>query len=148
MTFGALNKYMDAATELGRNPVSNTRFSLSMEMSKLTRDGTAETVSRDQMLRRKWGQGKKKNPVQLTTGRFGNLTRLILTFALCVIMHGVRMLHSRIRGRPTTCTAVVTATVAADNVTSVSFKMRVLFKKRDSSQTKDSPLEAKVTFFS
>ena len=42
---------MDAAAELGRNSAS-TRFSLSMEMSRLTRDGTAEPVSRDQILRR------------------------------------------------------------------------------------------------
>ena len=41
---------MDAAAELGRNPAS-TRFSLSMEMSRLTRDGTAEPVSRGQILR-------------------------------------------------------------------------------------------------
>ena len=40
---------MDAAAELGRNSVS-ARFSLSMEMSRLTRDGTAEPVSRDQIL--------------------------------------------------------------------------------------------------
>ena len=47
---------MDAATELGRNSVS-TRFSLSMEMSRLKRDGTtAETVSLDQILRRERGQ--------------------------------------------------------------------------------------------
>ena len=48
---------MDAAAEIGRNPVSSTRFSLSMEMSRLTRDGTAEPVSRDQMLRHVRGQG-------------------------------------------------------------------------------------------
>ena len=36
---------MDAAAELGKNPVS-TRFSLSMEMSRLTRDGTAERLAR------------------------------------------------------------------------------------------------------
>ena len=47
---------MDAAAELGRNPVS-TRFSLSMEISRLTRDGTAEPVSRDQVLRHERGQG-------------------------------------------------------------------------------------------
>ena len=47
---------MDAAAELGRNPVS-TRFSLSMEMSTLTRDGTAEPVSRDQILRHARGKG-------------------------------------------------------------------------------------------
>ena len=45
---------MDAAAELGRNPVSTT-FSLSMEMSRLTRDGTAESVSRDQILRHERG---------------------------------------------------------------------------------------------
>ena len=47
---------MDAAAELWRNPVS-TRFSLSLEMSKLTRDGTAEPVPRDQILGRERGQG-------------------------------------------------------------------------------------------
>ena len=47
---------MDAAAELGRNPVS-TRFSLSMEMSRLTREETAEPVSRDQILRHARGQG-------------------------------------------------------------------------------------------
>ena len=35
----------------------STRFSLSMEMNRLTRDGTAEPVSRDQILRRQSGQG-------------------------------------------------------------------------------------------
>ena len=40
-----------AAAELKRNPVVITRFSLSMEMSRLTRDGTAEPVSQDQILR-------------------------------------------------------------------------------------------------
>ena len=38
---------MDAAAEIGRNPVS-----------RLTRDGTAKPVSRDQILRRERGQGK------------------------------------------------------------------------------------------
>ena len=52
---------MDAAAELGRNPVS-IRFSLSMEMSRLTRDGTAEPVSRDQILRHARGQGKSHFP--------------------------------------------------------------------------------------
>ena len=35
----------------------STRFSLSVEMSKLTRDGTAEPVSRDQILRREREKG-------------------------------------------------------------------------------------------
>ena len=65
------------------NEVSSTRFSLSMEMSRLTRDGTAEPVSRDQILRHARGQGSIIFPVQLTTSRIGNLTRLILTLAIC-----------------------------------------------------------------
>ena len=42
---------LDAAAELGRNPV------ISMEMSRLTRDGTAEPVSRDHILGHVRGQG-------------------------------------------------------------------------------------------
>ena len=52
---------MDAAAELGRNPVS-TRFSLSMEMGRLTRVGTAEPVPRDQILRHARGQGNINFP--------------------------------------------------------------------------------------
>ena len=37
-------------------------FSLSMEMSRLTRDGTAEPVSRDQILRHARGQGNVHFP--------------------------------------------------------------------------------------
>ena len=48
---------MDAAAELGRNLVSKHRFSLGMEMSRLTRNGTAGPVSRDQILRHAQGQG-------------------------------------------------------------------------------------------
>ena len=36
----------------------STRFSLSMEMSRMTLDGTAEPVSRDQILRRERGHGR------------------------------------------------------------------------------------------
>ena len=58
MAYGGSNKYLDAAAELGRNPVKvSTRFSLSMEMSRLTRDGTAKPVSGDQILRCERGQG-------------------------------------------------------------------------------------------
>ena len=52
---------MDAAAELGKNSVS-TRFSLSMEMSRLTRDGMAEPVSRDQILRHARGRGSISFP--------------------------------------------------------------------------------------
>ena len=49
---------MDATAELGRNPVSiSTRFSLSMNMCRLTLDEIVEPVSRDQILRRERGTG-------------------------------------------------------------------------------------------
>ena len=65
----------------------STKFSLSMEMSMLTRDKTAEPVSRDQILRRERGQSFFFFPVQLTTCRIGNLTRLIHTLAIYVTIH-------------------------------------------------------------
>ena len=58
-----------------------------MEMSRLTRDGTAEPVSRDQILRHARGQGNIIFPVQLTTSRIGNLTRLIHTLLYVMIIH-------------------------------------------------------------
>ena len=49
---------MDATAELRRNPVSKNQIEPEcMEMSRLARDGTAEPVSRDQILRRERGQG-------------------------------------------------------------------------------------------
>ena len=53
---------MDAAAKLGRIPVSKPIFSLSMEVSRLTPDGTAEPVSRDQIFRRERGQGNVDFP--------------------------------------------------------------------------------------
>ena len=41
----------------GGIPLVSMRFSLSMEMSRLTRDGTAEPVSHDRILRRGREQG-------------------------------------------------------------------------------------------
>ena len=49
---------MDAAAELGRNPVSKHQIQPEYgEMSRLLRDGTVEPVSRDQILRHARGQG-------------------------------------------------------------------------------------------
>ena len=52
-------------------------------MSKLTRDGTAEPVSRDQFFRREGDRDILIFPVRLTARRIGNLTRLIHTLAIC-----------------------------------------------------------------
>ena len=46
-------------------------------MSRLTRDGTAEPVSQDQILRCERGQRNLIVPVQLTAIRISNLARLI-----------------------------------------------------------------------
>ena len=58
MAFGGLNIYkLTPPLNTGGIPYVSTRFSQSIEMSRLTRDGTAEPVSRDQILRREGGQG-------------------------------------------------------------------------------------------
>ena len=74
---------MDAAAELGRNPVSKHQIQPEYGDEQAERDGTAETVSRDQILRHERGQGILIFPVQLTTSRIGNLTWLIHTLAIC-----------------------------------------------------------------
>ena len=56
-------------------------------MSRLTRDGTAEPVSRDQIPRHARGQGNTNFPVQMTTSRIGNLTRLIHTLLYVMTIH-------------------------------------------------------------
>ena len=56
-------------------------------MSRLTRDGMAEPVSRDQILRHARGQGNIIFSVQLTTSRIGNLTRLIHTLLYVMTIH-------------------------------------------------------------
>ena len=56
-------------------------------MNRLARDGTAEPVPRDQILRHVRGQGIFIFPVQLTTSRIGNLTRLIQTLLCAMTIH-------------------------------------------------------------
>ena len=60
-------------------------------MSRLTRDGTAEPVSRDQILRGERDRGILIFPVQLATCRLRSLlARLIHTLAICVTIHMTR----------------------------------------------------------
>ena len=65
-----------------------TRFSMSVEMSRLTRDGTLPKPSRETKF---LGTNADRKifmfPVQLTTSRTGNLTRLIHILAICVTIH-------------------------------------------------------------
>ena len=67
-------------------------------MSRLTRDGTAEPVSRDQILRHARGQGNIIFPVQLTTSRIGNLTRLIHTLLYVMTIH--TYIHTCVKHTP------------------------------------------------
>ena len=54
-------------------------------MSRLTRDGTAKPISRNQVFAR---TGARKNfPAQLTMDRIGNLTRLICTLLHLMTTH-------------------------------------------------------------
>ena len=55
---------MDAAAEIGKNPLSKHQIDSAWvcRVSRLTRDGTAEPVSRHQLLRRKQGQGNVHFP--------------------------------------------------------------------------------------
>ena len=63
-------------------------------MSRLTRDGTAEPVSRDQILRHARGQGDIIFPLQLTTSRIRNLTLLINTLLYVMTTHTYIHIHT------------------------------------------------------
>ena len=56
-------------------------------MNRLTRDETAEPISRDQIIRREKGQGNTDCSVPLTSSRIDSLVRLILALAICVTIH-------------------------------------------------------------
>ena len=64
-------------------------------MSRLERDGTAEPVSRDQILRRENDREIFIFPVQLTTCRISNLTRLIHNSCNFVTMHTYIYIHTK-----------------------------------------------------
>ena len=75
---------MDAAAELGRSPESKHQIQLEYgdeqgDAGRDCRTRLARLNSQAQTGTRK----KKKIPVQLTTSRIGNLTRLTLTLVIC-----------------------------------------------------------------
>ena len=72
------------ARKSGEIPRVSTKFDLSVENEQAGAGREAEPVSRDQILRRERGQDRFIFPVELTTSRIGNLTRLMYT-VLCVI---------------------------------------------------------------
>ena len=60
-------------------------FSLSVEMSRLTRDGTVEPVSRDHTLRHVRGEGNTNFPCSADHEQDWQLTRLIHTLFYVII---------------------------------------------------------------
>ena len=85
MAYGGLNKYMDAAAEPGRNPVS--KHQIQPEYGDEQADAGLDCRNR---LARPNSQARTRTgghlffSVQLTTSRTGNLTQLIHTLAICV----------------------------------------------------------------
>ena len=69
---------MDAAAELGRNPVSKHQVQPKYGDEQADADRTAEPFFRDQIFRRKRGQGKNHFPRSPDPSRISNLARLTL----------------------------------------------------------------------
>ena len=80
---------MDAAAELGRNPVSNHEIQPEYgdEQADAGRDCRTRLARPNSQARTRTGKYSFSLfifPVQLITSRIGNLTRLIRTLAICV----------------------------------------------------------------
>ena len=103
---------MDVTAELGRNPASKHR--IQSEYGDEQADRTAEPVSRDQILRHARGQGKIIFPVQLTTSRIGNLTRLIYTLLYVMTVH--TYIHTYTRSRVTLYYVIILRTSRSGKV--------------------------------
>ena len=83
MAYGGLNKEMDAAAELGRNPASNHQIQPECrdEQADAGRDCRTR-LARPNVLGANGDREKFMFPVQLITSRIGNHARLILTLAM------------------------------------------------------------------
>ena len=80
---------MDAAAELGRNPVCKHQIQPEYgdEQADAGRDCRARLARPNSQARTRTGEYGIIFPVQLTTCRTGSLTRLIHTLAICVTLH-------------------------------------------------------------
>ena len=67
----------------------STRFSQSLEMGRLTATGLPKPSREAKFLGANADREKLIFPLQLTTCRMGNFTRLIHTLAICVTIHNV-----------------------------------------------------------
>ena len=88
MAYGGFNQQMDAAAELGRNPVSKHQIQPEYgdEQADAGRDCRTRLARPNSQARTR--QGNINFPCSAaTTSRIGNLTRLIHTLAKCVTIH-------------------------------------------------------------
>ena len=84
-----LNEQMDAAAELGRNPVSEHQIQPEYgdEQADAGRNCRSRLARPNSQARTNAGREMLIFLVQLTTCRIGNLTRLIHTLAMCLTIH-------------------------------------------------------------
>ena len=79
MAYGGLNKYMDTAAEIGRNPVSKHKIQPEYGGEQADAGRDRRTCLARPNFQARTGTGKHSFfPDQLTTSRIGNFTRLIL----------------------------------------------------------------------
>ena len=101
MAYGGLNKYMDAAAELGRNPVS--KHQIQPEYGDEQADTGRDCRTRLERLRRERGQGNIQF-ICSADHRIGNLAPLIHTLLICddhtytYILHTYRHRMTRMTG--------------------------------------------------
>ena len=85
MAYGGLNKEMDAAAEIERNPAR--KHQIPLENGDEQADAGRDCRNRLAKPNSQVGANEDREififPVQLTTSRIGNLTRLIHTLAIC-----------------------------------------------------------------
>ena len=86
---------MDAAAEIGRNPVSKHQIQPEHgdEQADAGRDCRTRLARPNSQARTRTGKYLFTFPVQLTTSRIGNLTRLILTLAIFIEQKDSRLLQ-------------------------------------------------------
>ena len=108
MAYGGLNKYIDAAAELGRNPVSKHQIQSEYGDEQVDSGQDCRTRLARPNSQARTRTGKYFFPIQLTTSRIGSLTRLIHTLAMCddhtYILHGHIDLHVGLPNTETTGT--------------------------------------------
>ena len=103
MAYGDLNKYMDAAAELGRNPVSKHQIQPEYgdEQADAGRDCRNRLARPNSQARTRTGE-YSFSLFQLTTSRIGHLTRLIHTLAIYVTIHTyIHTVHNKSMRRST-----------------------------------------------